>query len=239
MKNQPPRCCRWIVGLLLCSTSGSAPAWADPPASTGVLTGVVRYTGTVPPVKKITTTDGSVIEHNDLVVEPKGKGLRHVIVTLEDAPPQPKLKKAPPVVVDQRDMVFLPRVVAVQHGQPVRFENNDICNHSVMGVSTLEANQFNIFAGPTHPIERVLELQKRPVMIGCSLHHWMKAWVYVAPHPWFAITDAKGTFRIGGIPPGKYTLLLHHPDTGRQERRPVEVQASRTTELTIEWQKTQ
>lgn len=210
------------------------------PASTGSIAGSVRFTGKVPPPQKITTSDGAIIEHHDLVVEPKSKGLRHVMLMLEDAPAQAKVEKGKPVLVDQRDMVFLPRVVGVQYGQPVRFENNDLCNHSVMASSTVKANQFNQVAGPSTPIEHTFDLHKRPlvpVQIGCSLHGWMRAWVYVVPHPWFAVSDEKGAFRIAGIPPGKYTLLLTHPDSGQQERREVKVEAGKTLDIAVEWEK--
>jgi plastocyanin len=124
--------------------------------------------GKMPLAKKITTTDGGVIEHSDLVVDPKTLGLRDVVVVLENAPAQPRRAKAPPVVVDQRDMIFVPRVVAVQQGQAVRFENGDICNHSVMASSTVKANQFNVFVTASQPHEHVFESQKHPVQIGCS-----------------------------------------------------------------------
>src|SRR5262249_49637494 len=156
------------------------------------------FTGEVPPAKKIMTSEGLTLLHHDLVVDGKTKGLRYVVAILENA--QPKLKKAKSVLVDQRDMVFLPRVVAIQHGQKVCFENNDRCNHSVMAVSDVEANEFNRVAGPNQPIEHVFELQKGPVLIGCSLHSWMRAWVYVVPHPWFAVSDTAGAFRIERVP---------------------------------------
>ena len=65
----------------------------------------------------------------------------------------------------------------------------------------------------------------------------MRAWVYIVNHPWFAITDDAGTFRIAAVPPGKYTLLLTHPDTGLQERRMVTVESGRTATVTVEWEK--
>lgn len=57
------------------------------------------------------------------------------------------------------------------------------------------------------------------------------------PHPWFAVSDAQGEFKIEGVPPGKYTLWLRHPDTGHQDRRAVEVTAGKTTQVKIEWVK--
>jgi plastocyanin len=207
------------------------------PAPAGTITGTVRFTGKLQPPQKIATTDGTVLEHNDLVVDGKTKGLRYVVAFLEDAPAQAKVEKQQPVLVDQRDLVFVPRVVAVQHGQAVRFENNDLCNHSVMASSTVKANQFNQVAGPSQPVEHTFELQKRPVLIGCSLHNWMRAWIYVLPHPWFAVTDEKGAFRIAAVPPGKYTLLLTHPDTNHQERREVTVVAGKTADVAVDWEK--
>jgi plastocyanin len=203
-------------------------------APTGTIAGTVRFTGTVPPAKQILTTDGTTLYHHDLVVDKKTKGLRYVAAIL-DAPAQPKVKDAPLVIVDQRGMVFVPRVVAVQYGQKVRFENNDLCNHSVMGMSTVEENQFNLFAGPNQPVDRIFALQKHPVRIECSLHPWMRAWVYVVPHPHFAISNEKGTFKIASIPAGKYSVRFHHADTGKNETRTIQIEAGKTATAEIEW----
>lgn len=227
-----------LLGLLAVSLlQGVVGPAADAPAP-GNIAGVVRFTGQVPKPEIITTTDGGRIEHYDLVVDGKSKGLRSVLLQLEDAPAQPKLQKAEPVLMDQRDMIFLPRVVAVQHGQAVRFDNNDLCNHSVQALSTVAADQFNRFVLPAQPIDHVFEVQKKPVVIGCSLHSWMRAWVYVVPHPWFAVTDAEGKFRIAKVPPGKYTLRSHHPDSGLQDKRTIQVESGKTLELKVEWNQT-
>lgn len=208
---------------------------ADEPP--GKIQGTVRFTGMVPPAQQIRTTDGSLIEHHDLVVDPKSKGLRFVAAILENAPAQAKVEKAKRVIVDQRDMIFHPRIVAVQYGQEIRFENNDLCNHSVMTETLAKANQFNYFANSGSPIDRVFEPQKGPVKIGCALHAWMRAWVYVVPHPWFALSDEQGKFQIDRVPPGKHTLLLTHADTGFQERRTITVEPAKTLQLAIEWEK--
>ena len=203
----------------------------------GKIQGVVRFTGVVPPPQEIMTTEGLRITHHDLVVDGKTKGLRFVAAVLEDAPAQPKVEKSAPVLMDQRNMVFVPRVIAVQHGQAVRFENNDGSNHSVMAHSTVAANQLNTFVNGDKPLVHVFAPQKHPVAIGCALHAWMKAWVYVVPHPWFAVTDAQGTFTIANVPPGTYQLWLRHPDTGLHERRAVTVLAGKTTDVVVEWKK--
>lgn len=236
MRLIPTRSISAMIGLLV---AWGFQAAAAPAKETGTIVGVVRFTGKVPPPEKIKTTDGGVLEHNDLVVDPKNRGLRFVTAVLENAPAQPPVKKAEPVFMDQRDMVFLPRVIAAQHGQTVRFDNNDLCNHSVQAFSTLKANSFNWFTNANQSFEYVFEPQKHPVMIGCSLHAWMRAWVLVVPHPWFAVSDAKGEFRIEAVPPGTYTLWLRHPDTGKQERRELNICAGQETRLTVEWDRTE
>jgi plastocyanin len=225
------------LGLVVQPTRGWAAEPAAKPAPAGKITGVIRFLGTVPPATKIPTTDGGTIEHSDLVVDARTKGLRDVAVVLEDAPAQPRAKKAESVVVDQRDMVFVPRVVAARHGQPVRFENSDLCNHNVRTYTTLPANDLDAFTRPAQPVEKAFEAQKHPIKVGCNLHPWMTAWVFVVPHPWVAVTDEKGAFAIAGVPPGKYSVWVRHPDTGLNERKAVEVEAGATAEVIVEWNK--
>jgi plastocyanin len=191
----------------------------------------------VPPAKKVTTAEGGTLLHSDLVVDSKTKGLRDVAAVLEDAPAQPRAEKAEAVVIDQKEMVFVPRVVIVRRGQAVRFDNSDRFNHGVMTASTVKANQINVFVPPGKPLEHVFEPQKHPVQVGCSLHGWMRAWVFVLPHPWAAVSDEQGKFVITDVPPGRYTLWLRHPDTGLQERKAIEVKPGETVRVEFEWKK--
>jgi plastocyanin len=203
---------------------------------TGTIQGVVRFTGVVPPARQLPTGDGGMIEHHDLVVDPRTKGLRWVIAALEDAPAQPKLEGGgPPVVIDQKDMLFLPRVTAVRHGRPVRFDNSDPFNHSVTIFSAVKENELNVFVTARDPVTKAFAAEKAPLRIGCALHGSMTAWLYVAPHPWAAVSDEKGAFVLKDVPPGKYTLWLRHPDTGLQERRSVEVRVGQKVEVAVEW----
>jgi plastocyanin len=225
---------RTIASLLLALTLC---IHADEPPASGAIAGLVRFTGAVPPDQKIITSDGMVLVHNDLVVDAKTKGLRHVAVFLQDAPAKTPALKDKPMVIDQRDMLFLPRVVVVRQGQTVRFENNDLSNHAVMATSTKTENCFNVVTPQGQPYSHVFTAHKAPVQIGCPIHAWMRAWVYVLPHPYGAVTDAQGKFQIDGVPPGKHQLVLAHPDTGLREIHVVEVTAGKTTRVAIEWKK--
>lgn len=203
---------------------------------TGAVQGVVRFTGEVPPARQIVTGDGATFDHFDLVVDAKTKGLRWVIVALEDAPAQPMLGEADtPVVIDQKNMQFIPRVVAVQHGRPIRFENSDQFNHNVNTGTRVKENELNVFVTAREPVTKSFVAEKAPIRIGCVLHGSMEAWVYVAKHPWVAVTDEAGAFVLKDVPPGKYTLWLKQQDTGLQERKQIEVRAEQKTAVAVEW----
>ena len=40
----------------------------------------------------------------------------------------------------------------------------------------------------------------------CDLHSWMRGWVVVAPHSFYALTNTEGQFSLRGVPAGRYTL---------------------------------
>jgi plastocyanin len=221
------------VILVLLVIAGEGPiAWPQS-SRAGAIAGTIRYLGEVPPSQRILTSDGATIVHNDIVVHPKSKGLRDVVAVLEWKEKIPADAKAKPVVVDQREMVFVPRLVTAREGQTVRFDNSDMCNHIVQSASIHAENLFN----RTSPYEHKFKAQKNPIPIGCPLHPWMRAWVMVLPHPYHAVSDAQGKFRIEQVPAGKHTLLLIHPDTNYRETVHVEVQPGKTAEIALDWSK--
>jgi len=46
------------------------------------------------------------------------------------------------------------------------------------------------------------------VRMECDVHAWMRAYIYVAKNPYWAITDDGGAFSLTDVPPGKYTLVV-------------------------------
>ena len=43
---------------------------------------------------------------------------------------------------------------------------------------------------------------------------WMHAWVFVMPHPYFAVSGPDGSFSISGLPAGTYTVEAWHQTLG-------------------------
>ena len=51
------------------------------------------------------------------------------------------------------------------------------------------------------------------VQFKCEVHPWMFAYVGVFDHPFFAVTGKDGTFKISGVPNGKYVIEAYHVKT--------------------------
>jgi plastocyanin len=141
-------------------------------------------------------------------------GVRNVVVWLETPP---KGEPAPAKVeMDQKACVFAPRVVIVPVGGTVDFLNSDRLLHNLHSVSR-ENPSFN----RTQPKGRTIPVTfSRPefVRIDCDLHSWMRGWVVVADHAFYALTDAAGEFALPPVPPGKYVLKVWHETLGTTTR---------------------
>ena len=118
--------------------------------------------------------------------------------------------------MDQKGCVFVPRVVVVPVGGTVEFLNSDRLLHNLHSVSK-DNPEFN----GTQPRNRTIPVtfsKPEVVTITCDLHSWMKSWVVVAEHPFYAVTDAAGGYRIGNVPPGKYRLRMWQEALGQTTR---------------------
>lgn len=111
--------------------------------------------------------------------------------------------------IDTRSKGFTPSVLVVPVGSTVAFENSDTILHNVFSRSG--ANAFDLgFYGQGQSRERTFT-RTGLVVVNCSVHQNMRANVLVLGTPYFARPDAKGRFRIDGVPPGAGTLVIWHP----------------------------
>jgi hypothetical protein len=60
--------------------------------------------------------------------------------------------------------------------------------------------------------------------------------VYVVDNPYYAVTGEDGSFSIGDVPPGDYTLVVAHELTGAMEI-PVTVKSGESASVPVELKK--
>lgn len=185
----------------------------------GTIKGTVRWPGTaVEPKKVVVTVDqyvcGKEKDAEQIVLSPE-KGIRNVVVSLRRPPPGATWEAPlPRVQMDQKECVFVPRVVVVPVGGTVEFLNTDRLLHNLHSQSPGTENpSFN----RTQPKGRTIPIAfKKPevIRVDCDLHPWMRAWVVVAEHPFYAVTNDRGEFLLENVPPGTYTLQLWQETLG-------------------------
>lgn len=152
---------------------------------------------------------GFAADLNVVVTDAKNKKLKDVVVFLEPQFNYEKTKARTNIVIDQRDKEFIPLVTAVQVGTAIRFPNNDKIRHHVYSFSKPKSFQIPLYKDKEP--SPVLFNKAGVVPLGCNIHDWMNAYVFVSETPYFAVTDKQGKARLSGLPQGKYLAKLYHP----------------------------
>jgi plastocyanin len=205
----------------------------------GTIRGTVRLTGAAVDQQKLpVTVDQSVCgkekDAGDIVLSSE-KGIRNVVVSLQPPPPGPKWPVSAPIVqMDQEQCVFVPRVVVVPAGGTVEFLNSDRLLHNLHSASK-ENRIFNRTQPRGRTIPIVLE-KPEIIRVDCDLHPWMRAWVVVADHPFYAVTNNQGEFMLDNVPPGEYTLRIWQESLGTVTKD-VTVREEPITTVTLELSK--
>ena len=120
-------------------------------------------------------------------------------------------------VIDQRGCEFVPRVLGMRAGQTVVFRNSDETLHNVHAVGR-GSNAFN-FGMPLTGMEvrRALTEPQVTITVACDVHPWMRAFLGVVRHPFFAVTGPDGRYRLRGLPAGAYVVEAW-TEVGRAEQ---------------------
>jgi plastocyanin len=120
---------------------------------------------------------------------------------------------------------FVPHVVAIRTGSKVRFPNLDPFFHNAF--SNYDGEVFDIGLHPPGSSREVTFRRPGVVRLFCNIHPTMSAVIVVLNTPWFAVSNAQGSFRISGIVPGTYRVRFFH------ERARPDVLANLEREVTI------
>lgn len=163
----------------------------------GRIAGTVDFKGRAFKAQKVVTADpackGAVVPWE-----------RRALVRISKNAP-PRAAPATPVILEQKGCTYQPWLQGAVRGQKILLRNSDGTTHSVRAEAGGQA-LFNVIQAPGAP-----DLPKDPhvtgvVKIGCDLHPWMKAFVVVSDHPFFAVTADDGSFELKDVPAGTYEV---------------------------------
>jgi plastocyanin len=137
---------------------------------------------------------------------------------------------AAPLRLAQKDTAFQPTLLIVPRGATVAFPNEDPFFHNVFSYS--KAKRFDLGRYPRGESKSVTFEEAGVVRIFCEVHKWMRAVVLVVDNPYHAQVGADGSFAIRGVPPGRYRVVVWHPDR-REQTVEVTVPAGGTARLSV------
>jgi hypothetical protein len=185
--------------------------------SGGSISGTVKWGGPIPKIPRLPITKDPKIcdpsgettrDLQRLIIGPEG-GVANTVVYLVnvthgkawDLPPSER-------TLDQRTCVYVPHILLVPVGGEIQIKSSDPVLHTVhmMGAAT-----YNLpFPFQDQFISRTMHIPGRVDMKCNAGHVWMNAEALVVPHPYYAITDAHGSFTLTNILPGNYIVEAWH-----------------------------
>ncbi len=145
------------------------------------------------------------------VTSPSGEPVRDAVVYAVPLGPDGRPLPAPArTEIDQIDKEYVPHVTAVRVGTEISFPNRDQIRHHVYSFSDAKSFEIPLYKG--EPPEPVLFDKPGVVVLGCNIHDWMKAYVFVTEAPHFAVTDESGRATLSNLPAGDFAVEVWHPE---------------------------
>ena len=203
-----------------------------PTGNEGTVTGKINLNGTPAAAQKIDMSqDANCAKANpdamtETVVTKDGK-LQNVFVYIKEGTTADNKKiadfsfdkPAAEVVLDQKGCRYIPHVMGIQPNQSLKVTNSDPTGHNIhalpkSGSGNEEWNESQ--PGGAGPITKTFKRSEILVPVKCNQHPWMKAYVGVVKHPFYAVSGADGSFEIKGVPPGTYTVVAWHEKYGEK-----------------------
>jgi plastocyanin len=216
-----------LVGCSKSNTGSEQPAAAPKPATisvdastAGTISGVVSLKGQPPKMKSLDMTADPGCptgpQPAEVVVAKDGK-LANVFVYVKEGLPQGNFAvPSDPVTLDQKGCRYIPHMLGIMAGQPLKITNTDTADHNIHDMPSNNP-AFNESQTPTdQPVTKKFSNAEMMIPVQCNQHPWMRAYINVMSHSYFAVSGPDGSFEIKNLPPGEYTIAAVHERFGEQ-----------------------
>jgi len=210
------------------SRAGSSAAPSNNPSGSGnsAVMGRVRFEGAAPAHTRINmSTDPScakahagAVVSDEFVVGNDG-ALGNVVVFISDGLGDRSFDvPSAPAVIEQKGCVYQPHVAAVRANQKIKVVNSDNTIHNIHPVPA-NNREWNKAEPGGSTIEESFAREEIAIPVKCNVHPWMRSYIAVFKHPFFAVTGKDGSFDLRDLPPGEYTVKAWHEKLGTMTQK--------------------
>ena len=142
------------------------------------------------------------------------------------------------VRVDQIDKEFVPTVTTIVAGGSASFPNSDDILHHVYSFSPAKTLDTPLYGSNSDSEYREAFDVPGVVEIGCNIHDWMLAYIYVGESELMEISNDEGLVSLSDIPPGDYRLRVWHsrlaaPQNKMEQDVTIEADGVKELELSL------
>lgn len=208
---------RLSMAFVLATSAAEADDW-------GTLSGRITVSGDLPEIEALQITHDEEfcgqfkLKDESLQVSAENRGLANAVIwlyTKETIPVHPSRQDvSKPVVMDNRNCLFVPRMVPLRAGQFLHVTNSDSIPHNV-SVYARRNLPVNLQVPDNEPLRKSFDKPELlPVRVDCSSHAWMRAYLLITDHGCVAVTDADGRFEISNVPFGDWEFRMWHERPG-------------------------
>lgn len=224
-----------VVGASLSLASVALGYDAGTVSNGGSISGTIMFAGDAPEAAPIEVTKDTKVcaqteKYDESLVVGENKGIKNAVVSIASISNGKDFGEA--MVLDQKECVYTPHIVLTPAGSELEILNNDGILHNIHTYS--EANPAFNQAQPKFKKKLKKKFdQPEVVRVECDAHGWMRGWIVVMEHPYYAVTDGEGKFSLSDVPAGEYEVKIWHETLGETMQN-VTVEAGGDASLAVE-----
>jgi hypothetical protein len=223
-------------------------------AGTGSVAGQFVLEGDVPKLAPLVKQGDATVKNaevcakqsvpdDSLVVDESTKGIANIFIYLQKPPAgmPSELKESKDKIVkfDQENCRFVPHALILRTDQSIEILSGDPISHNTHVYPIRQDGKNQVLAPNDRSGNVKWEFtmpEKMPTTVKCDIHSWMEARWLIIDHPYAAITDKEGRFKIENVPAGEHNFMIWHERAGwvfgaSKRSIPVAVEADKTTQL--------